>query len=148
MSTLNVKSSFELSVNGRTITGKQGAAVDDADTAFGITVDGKTYPADNSIADDAVRTLWDEDSNFPQDFDFLFFWADQDVDLQLIGSSGNVTIKVRAKVPFVLGYDDILPAANTTLLSAGVAPTYESIDSVVLANNSGSTANYFMCLVD
>ena len=96
----------------------------------------------------AVRTIFDEDNQFPANWDFMFFWSDQDLYLQLIGSAGNVVLHIKALVPFILWHDEILPAANTTLLVAGATPTMEDIDSILISNVSGSTANYFLALVD
>lgn len=148
MATLNIKSSFSIEVNGQTISGQHGTVGESVDDPFAITVDGKVHPPSGQLANNTVRTIWDEDNDFPADFDFMFLWADQDLDLQIIGSAGHVVIKVKAKVPFVLSYDDILPVANTTVITGGAAPSYEEIDSIVIGNRSGSTANYTFFLVD
>lgn len=148
MSTLNVKSSFSIEVNGQTISGQHGTSGESVDDPFAITVDGKVHHRSSQLATGARRTLWDEDVDDPDTFDYAFLWSDQDLDLQLIGSAGNVVIRVKAKVPFVLSYDDLLPAANTTVITAGATPSYEDMDSIVISNRSGSTANYTFFLVD
>lgn len=146
--TLNIRCSFEAEINGRTITGNHGLTTDGPTDDFAITVDGQSCYKPDQLATASVRTLWDEDSERPADFDYMFFWADQDIYLQIIGSSTNVTLKVKAKVPIILGHDEILAAANTTALSAGVTPTMENIDSILISNVSGSTANYLFFAID
>lgn len=148
MATLNIRSDFNITVNGLTIEGKHGSTTDDADDYFAVTVDGNESHKAHTLADDTVATLWDEDSELPANFDFMFLWTDVACYLQLIGSAGHVVIQLRAKVPFVLGSDDILPAANTTILVGGAAPTFENIDSIVLSNNTGGAANYVFFVVD
>lgn len=148
MSTLKIRSDFTISVNGRTVTGKQGATTDAADDYFEITVDGKVIESHEQLATATVRTLWDDDSHTPVDFDYFFFWADQDCYLQFVGATINFTVKVEAKVPFVLSFDSILAAADTTDITGGTEPTLEDIDHVVLGNYSGNTMNYQVALID
>lgn len=149
MATLSVLSNFTMSSQGKTVAGKQGAAANTAATTFDYTVGGVTYELVGSIPTATVRTLWDEDANFPVDWDVGWFWCDQDCYLQLIGTVGNVTHRIEATFPFwIPGFDEILPAGNLTLITGGTEPTMETIDSIALGNYSGSTANFHLILID
>lgn len=149
MATLNILSNLEMLVNGLNRQYKQGDAADGFNEPFQVTVSGITFERVGSLATATVITLWDDDNQFPADWDFGYLWADQDVYLQLIGATANVTIKVEAKVPlWIPGFDSILPAANTTLITGGTEPTMEDIDSIALGNYSGSAANYAFVLID
>lgn len=147
--TLNLKSNFSITVGGKEIVGWQGTnTANDADDAFSVVVDGKVNYQPNQLADQFARTLWDDDNATPTDFDFMFFVADKDVDFQIIGATINVVHHLLAGVPFVLSYDDIFAAANTTPLVNDTSPSYEEIDSLRINNSSGSTANYVFFCVD
>lgn len=149
MSTLNIKNSFSITVNGKTIEGWHGtASANDADDVFAITVDGKVLNIPNQLATGAGVTLYDDDVNVPASWDYMFLNSDQDLDLQIIAATLNVTINVKAGVPFVLGYKSILAAIVTTLQTGGATPVYETIDSINISNRSGSTANYVFFCVD
>ncbi len=149
MATLNIKCSFSIVVNGKTIEGWHGTdSANDADDVLAVTVDGKVNNQPSQIADATARTLWDDDDDFPSDFDYMFLVADQDLDLQIIGATLNVTLPVKAGIPFVLGYDDILAAIATTPIVADSVPAYEEIDSLRINNRSNSTANYVFFCVD
>jgi len=149
MPTLNVKCSFSLTVRGKTFEAWQGTdSANDADDVFAITVDGKAENKPGQLATGSAVNLWDEDSDQPTTFDYLFLVSDQDLDLQVIGSATHYVTRVKAGVPFVLAYDTVLGVANTTEITAGATPSYESIDSVRISNRSGSTANYHFFLVD
>lgn len=148
MATLNIWNYFSLNSQGAEKTGKQGTSTDDPKTPFALTVDGKSYQSTGQVADDAIETIWDEDSDTPTDFDFFHFWSDQDCYLQIIGATTNFIVEIEAKVPFVLSSDAILAAANTTVMTAGVAPSTEAIDSIVVSNMSGSTMNYVASIID
>lgn len=149
MATLSIWNYFQLDSQGVEKTGKQGTSTDAAQTPFDVTVTGTDYAMTGSIATATVRTLWDEDSNFPATFDYLHFWCDQIVYLQLIAQGTNVIHRIAAKQPFVLpGYSTILAAANTTPIAGGTEPTLSQIDSILLGNYSGSTANFTLTLVD
>ncbi len=150
MATLNIKSSFEVTIRNKTIEGFQGTvATNDADDVFAITVDGKAYDTPFQLATAGGLTIWDEDTpGHVSTFDYLFIVADQDLDLQIIGSATHCVLRIKAGVPFVLGYDTILGVANTTEITAGATPAYETIDSIRISNRSGSTANGAFFLVD
>jgi hypothetical protein len=149
MATLNIKNSFSITVNGKTIEGWQGtSATNDADDFMSVTVDGNDMYQQASLADASARTLWDDDDDSPADFDYFFFCATQDVDLQIIAATLNVTLPVKAGFPFVLSYDDILAAIATTPIVADSTPAYEEIDSIRINNRSGSAASYVFFVVD
>lgn len=147
--TLSIVNNFEIESNGSVKRGKQGPITDDFDTAFDQTVDGKIHLVEGTLADDAVVTLWDDDDDNPQDFDYAHIWADQDCYVQIIGPSMNVIFKIEAKVPFVLpGFDTMNAAANATAITGAAEPTMSDIDSVVLGNYSGNELNYSAKFID
>lgn len=140
MADLSLISRFTVELNGVEFSGKQGSAADAAADAFVIDVDRGELKT-GSLETATARTLWDEDADNPTGFGFLFLWASADCYVQLIGQATNYVQKVEAKVPFVLGSDQMLAAANTTALS-GTEPSVEAVDSVVIQNNSGSPLDY------
>lgn len=147
--TLSILNNFTITAQGREITGKQGASTSDFTEAFDITVGGQVHYVVGSLATATVVTVYDDDDDKPADWDYLYFWSDQICYLQLIGATGNATFKIAATQPFVLpGYDSILVAANTTLITGGSEPSMEDIDSVAIGNYSGSTLNYVFAVID
>lgn len=147
--TLKILSQFTITAQGQTFADHQGTYDSATDDYLEITVSGLVFAAVGQVATATVRTLWDEDNQFPADFDYLWFWCDQDVYLQIIGQTGNVTLKVEATVPLWLpGFDQLLVAANTTLITGGSEPAVEDVDSVAVGNYSGNTANYKLYLFD
>jgi hypothetical protein len=113
-----------------------------------MTVTGEVFDLSGVVADNAVQTIWDEDSSSPDDFDFFFFVCDQAVQIQLIAQTFHAVVDVDAGVPFTLSSRGIFTAANTTILVGGTPATLEDIDSIVVSNDSGSSANYVAFLVD
>ena len=148
MATLSIFNRFVLDALGIEHSGKQGSADSEPEDSFDVTVDGHVHGQSGALATGSVRTLWDEDDDNPAGFDYLFFWADQDCYLQVIGQTTNFTVKVEAKVPFTLSSDQIVAAANTTANTAGVTPSVEAVDSVVLSNVSGTELNYLLRVID
>ncbi len=148
MATLNIRRAFSIQVNGLTITGKHGDSADGPDDYFAVTVDGKQLHVSDTLADDTVVTIFDDSVSKPADFDYAFIWSDVAMYLQLITTTLNVQIQLRAGVPFILGSDDILPVANTTILVGGAAPSFETVKKIVLSNNTGGTGNYVGFVVD
>lgn len=149
MATLNLWNYFEMSSQGIVKAGKQGLAADAPGDGLAVTVTGTAHHVTGSLATATAVTVWDDDDDAPADWDYLFFWADQDLYIQLIGSGSNVVFKIEATQPFVLpGFDTLLAAASTTAITGGTEPTLTDIDSVVLGNYSGSTANYLFCVID
>ena len=151
MATLKITNNFELVSQGITVVGKAGAIADAADAQFlidAVTITGNLHRVANTLATATVVTIYDDD-DFPIDWDYGFFWADVDMYLQIIAGSTNCVFKVLAKVPFVIpGYDSILPAANSTLITGGTEPTMTDIDSIAVGNYSGGTGNYVLALMD
>lgn len=138
-----------MEAQGLTHSGKQGAAADAATEAFEVTVGGQIHKVVGSLATASVVTVYDDDNDTPADFDYLFFWADQDCYIQIIGSGSNVIFKIEAKVPYwISGFDTILAAADTTAITGGTEPTLTDIDSVVIGNYSGNTMNYVLAVID
>src|SRR5262245_13014743 len=113
MATLSIINSFELDSLGLIDFGKQGLAASAITDEYDISVTGTIHRVKGVLATATVVTVYDDDNDVPIDWDYLFFWCDVTMYLQLIGSAGNVTHKVAAYQPFVLpGFDVILPAAN------------------------------------
>jgi hypothetical protein len=149
VATLSITNNFSLPTQGNTLTGKQGAAADGFAAALAITVSGTVHQVVGSLTTATVATVYDDDDDFPADWDYLFFWADQISYIQLIGSGSNVIFKLAATQPFVLpGYDSLLAAANTTIITGGSEPALTDIDSIVVGNYSGNTMNYLFIVID
>lgn len=149
MATLNIVNNFSLESQGSTFTGKQGLAASEFAEEFGITVTGTIHQVIGSLATASVKAVYDDDDDVPADWDYLFFWADQDCYIQIIGSGTNVTFKVAAKQPFVLpGFDLVLGAADTTAITGGTEPTLQDVDQVTIGNYSGTTMNYLFAIID
>ncbi len=149
MATLKIISNFEMSSQGLDISGKQGAATADAETALSITVTGTVHKVVGTLATATVITIYDDDDDYPADWDYAFFWADADCYIQIIAGSTNVVFKVEATVPFwIPGFDSCLPAANATLITGGTEPTLTDIDSIAIGNYSGSSLNYVLAIID
>ena len=146
---LSIISNFSYVNQGVTHTGKQGLAADDFLEALDITTTGPCYIIPFLLPTATVRTFWDEDSNFPVDFDHGYIWADGKIYVQLIGSATNFTMPVAATVPFwIPGFDELLAAANTTPITGGTEPTMETIDSIAIGNYTGSNVNGMLVLID
>lgn len=152
---IEVLNNFEMTIRGVTFTGKQGLAADGITEAFAISVDGKAHAMAFELAVDTTKTLWDDDDDLPDDFDFMFFWGDQNCFLQVIASATNFIVPVLAKVPFILApkIDAASPtakclgAANTTAMSA--TPSTTEIDSILVRHAIASTTmNGYFFLVD
>ncbi len=149
MATLSIVHNFSLPVMGRTITGKQGAATDDFNEPLDITVSGYVHEVYFTLADNTLKTIYDDDDDHPATFDHLWFWADTICFLQFIATTTNVTFKVAATVPVPLaGYGSLLAAANTTPIAVGSDPAVTAIDSVVCLNRSGGVMNGHLFIVD
>jgi len=148
MATLNILNSFSLETQGRTLEGKQGSYDAATDTPMAVTVTGTNHTVIGTLATATVVTVYDDDNDAPTDFDYLYYWADQDSYIQLIGSGTNVIFKVLAKVPFTITYDSLLAAADTTIITGGTEPTLTDIDSIVIGNYSGTSMNYHFAVVD
>ena len=150
--TLKIINNFVLNAQGLDVIGKQGAiadAITDQYSITDVTITGNCHRVANTLATATVVTVYDDDDDVPADWDYLYLWADQNIYVQIIGPTMHVVFKVLAKVPFVLpGFDSIVAAANATLITGGTEPTMSDIDSVVLGNYSGSTANYVFAVID
>jgi hypothetical protein len=147
--TLEIISNFSIEVQGLTHSGKQGTSTDAATEPFEVTVGGQIHKVVGSLATATVVTVYDDDSDVPADWDYAYFWADQDCYIQIIGSGSNAIFKVEAKVPFwIPGFDTVLAAADTTIITGGTEPTLTDIDSIVVGNYSGNTMNYVFAVID
>lgn len=147
MATLSIINNFELASQGISKFGKQGAIASGFNDEFDITVTGTCHYVTGQLATATVITVFDDDVSALIDFTYLYFWADVDMYIQIIGSATNAIFKVLATVPFTLTYDSILAAANTTIITGGTEPSVTDIDSVVLGNYSGGTGNYVFAVI-
>lgn len=149
MATLNIINNFEAALlGGAEVFGKQGSADDGLLDAFSITITGPSHLVPGQLSTATVVTVYDDDNDVPTDWDYLFFWSDQDCYLQAVASATNVVHKIKAKVPFTLGYDSLLAAADTTIITGGSEPSVTDIDSIVIGNYSGNTMNYLFAVFD
>lgn len=149
MASLNIKNSFSIAVRGREIEGWQGTdSANDADDAFTVTVDGKVLDASGVLATGSGRTIFDNSSSYPASWDFFFINSDQDLDVQLIGSTLNATVHLKAGIPLVIAYQHLLAAIDTTVQTGGATPGYETIAKINISNRSGTDANYVAFGVD
>lgn len=148
MADLNILSNFNITVRGRAIALFQGTDTSlTANDAFTVEVDGIYHSMASSLDNATAVKVWDDDTHKPADFDFAFFVADVDMTLQFVGSATQFSIQVLAGVPFVMSFDKLLAAANTTDIS-GTEPTWEDIDHINAQNNSGGEGNYSFFCVD
>lgn len=146
--TLQIVNNFDLLSNGLHKYGKQGSADDALATAMLISVNGTCHYVAGSLTTATVVTVFDDDDDVPADWVYLYYWADQITYIQLIGSGSNAILKLAAEQPIAFGgYDSILCAANTTPITGVSEPSLTDIDSVVLGNYSGNTANYVFAVI-
>lgn len=147
--TLSIINNFTVSSQGIAKSGKQGTYSDSFNEAFDITVAGSVHQVTGVLATATVATVYDDDDDVPADWDYLFYWADQDSYIQIIGPTMSVVFKVAAKQPFVLpGFDSLTAAASATAITGGSEPAPSDIDSVVIGNYSGSSMNYHFAVID
>ena len=153
MATLSILNSFSMPSQGKTVTGKQGAAADAVSTSMDLTaattpaIAGTIYSRIGTLATATYNTIYTAATDFPATFDYGHFWADQDCYIQLIFSATDIKFKVAAKVPFVIpGFGSGLGSAGTTVMSA--EPTVTAVAKVVIGNVSGTTLNYALTLID
>lgn len=150
--TLKIINNAVLDSDGITDTVKQGNATDAVTDQFSITtqtITGTAHKRKGQIATATVNTIYNAANDLPATGDYLHFWADQDCYLQLIGTATNFTVKVMAGVPMVLpGFNKLLCAASTSLITGGAEPSMEALQKVVVGNYSGTTANYTLLIVN
>lgn len=146
--TLEIINSFIAVIDGNTYTGKQGEITDLITDEFAITVTGPSHIVPGSLATASIVTVFDDDDDVPIDWVYFYLWTEVDMYVQIIASATNVVHKIKAKVPFVLSYDSLLAAANTTPISGGSEPSVTDIDSVVLGNYSGNTGKFLAAFLN
>lgn len=149
---LSVWSYWSAFIDGVKHSGKHGASDEPYTVPAEFSVDGNVHPFGGTLNDATLRALWDNDDDFPTAFKFLFFWHDGDKEdntnawLQFVGASLNYSIRIRPFVPFILGYDDMVIANNTTDLAAD--PTGETPDHINVWNANGDSIRYGGVIVD
>ncbi len=134
--TINIINNFSVEIDGIPYIGKQGSTDGAITDSYGITITGDAYVVPFTLVGSAIKTLWDEDSNYPADYAYVFIWADTDMYIQVIGQASQFSFKQLAKVPWVMTYGKMLAAANTTPLAA--EPTVTDVDSLLVLNPSSS----------
>jgi hypothetical protein len=135
---------------GQLVTGKHGAATASRFTPFEMTVTGTSHQRTGSLATDAggsegYATIYDSTTDLPATFDHGYFWADQACQIQLVTAATNVVMEVDAKVPFSFA-GTLLAAASTTNMTD--VASLAAIDEITIGNESGSTMNYRLTLID
>lgn len=148
MATLNIINNFEITVQGVTYSGKQGASSDASTDPHELTVTGNVMGGSAVLATASVRTVWDEDDDEPNDILYWFYWCDVASYIQFVAQGTNVIFPVAAKTPFVLSGNTLLAAADTTIITGGTEPTLSAIDSVVIGNYSGGNGNYVFAAIE
>jgi hypothetical protein len=144
MATLSILNNFTLDSNGRIKSGKQGLAANLATDVYAVTVNGTCHFVEGTLNTATVVTVYNTADDVPTTWVYLYFWADQKMYIQLIGTGSNSIRAVAAYEPFVQpGFNTILAAANTTGITGGAEPALTNIGSVILGNYSGNVANYF-----
>lgn len=151
-STLKIINNFVLDSQGLQKIGKQGAIADLTTDQFSITdvtIAGTCHYRTGLLATATIATLYDSSNDLPATFDYLFFWADVTMYLQLIGSATHAVTKVLAKTPITLsGYGLVLGAANTTPITGGTEPTCTAVSKAVIGNYTGGSGNYVFAVID
>lgn len=142
MATLNIQNRFEVLAQGGLVTGREAPSALGNPPNYGLSVTGLADKQVGSLATAAVVTLWSASVGRPSSWTYFHVVADQNVDLQLVGTGSNVILALLANVPFTLGVQSLLAAASTTAITGGAQPSLTTIQSINLGNYSGSTANY------
>ncbi len=150
--TLKIINHFTLDSQGLQKIGKQGNIADLMSDEFSITdvtIAGTCHYRTSLLATATVNTAYDSSNDFPATFDYLFFWADVTMCLQIIGTATEARFKVLAKTPMVLaGYGSIVASAGTSVITGGTEPTYTAVSKVAVGNYSGGSGNYVLALID
>lgn len=154
MATLKTTCTISMSSQGITVDGKHGAASDASTTAVEMTVTGTVHERIGTVGDSAGAVMFASSGasgdDLPSAFDYLFFWSDQNVHIQLmdVANSNWAEIGVTAKHPFIMSDGDILVHDSDTSAISDASATLNAIDKIVVGNSSGATANYHLILVD
>ncbi len=150
--TLKIINNFVLDSDGIQDIGKQGAIADLTTDQFSITdvtISGTIHRRKGSLATATVVTAYNASTDFPATFDYLFFWADVTMCVQVIGTATEARFKVLKQTPFVLsGFGSIVASAGTSIITGGTEPTYTAVSKIVIGNYSGGTGNYLLNLID
>lgn len=79
------------------------------------------------------------------DFDYLIILSDQDLLLEIMGTTqaDNSNVRIKANVPYIMGYSTTL-AYDASGVFAGAS---QNITKLTCRNNSGSTANILVLAV-
>lgn len=147
MSTLYILNGFSLLSNGNVKSLHQVTASSAPQEPLAATVSGAILHQSGSIPDDGIYTLYSSSGDFPQTFDYLYLVADQDVYIQMFASADSVVFKLEANTPFTLpGFGSFFKPAPSTAIS--VEPTLVPVSTVLVANFSGTAANYTFAIID
>jgi hypothetical protein len=147
LATLKITNAISLTSQGVLTEGKQGTAANPATTPYELTVTGTVHKRIGTAADEAETLIYDSTVDFPATWDYLFFWCDQSVQLNLVTSATGFTVEVTQYQPFVLSSQKILGQADATNLAAQATTTV--IDEITMGNyDADATCNYVLILVD
>jgi hypothetical protein len=147
--TLTIINQFLLNNQGLNQFAKQGPATGLITDAFTIPgINGTIHSRINTLATATAATVYDSANDLPATFQYLFFWSDVAMDLQLIGSATNFIVPITALVPFACAGGTLLAAANTTPITGGSAPALTAIAKAVIGNYSGGNGNYVFGVIN
>ena len=145
---------MELLTQGVPFRGKQGVAANAVADWLLTSVTGTVHQRVTTLAENKVATLYDaSQDDLPANWDILWFWADQDVFLQLIdinATGTHVVIKVAKTFPFVMSDGDLIAVANETILTITEPTDLRPIDKVVVGHYFGTaqTMNCVFAVID
>ena len=148
MASCNVIANFTMTNNGITLAGQQGLDGANASTdPVVLTVNGQGVQKPFQLATATALKLYDTTFDVPTTFQFLHFVADVAMYLEFITSATAFYVSAAAGVPFILTGASILGQAATTAMS-GSAPSVTAIAKIYAQNNSGSTGNGVLTLIN
>ena len=151
MANVNITTIIEVSGHGTVTRGKHGAVTDSIQVPKVISVTGTVHEVLGSLAATTAATIYDADADLPALPDFMYFWADQAYQLQLLTDDTEVTHSGAAEVPTILsqggalGSIGLLASAVTTNISA--VATLAALDEITIFNTAASAMAYHLILV-
>ena len=133
---------------GSLVTAKQGTPTSAFLDPYNIVATGQSKQVASQLATATVITIYDDSVDSPTDFIYMHYWADQTTYLQAITAATNFVLKLGAYIPFCFGgFNAMLAAANTNVITGAATPSTADIKKVLLGNYSGTTVNYVFTVV-
>ncbi len=136
---------IEMSSQGGFVIGHQGAANARATAPLETTTDGLTHQVVGVSTAAQGLTLYDAANDLPATWIKLWFWCDDDCDLQLITSATNVVIPIKALDPFVMATGKLLATASTSKITSGTNSTTDITQ--IVAGFTATGDNYRLVLI-